>query len=82
MNTDLKNKKKNQLKATLKTKKALGFLLILALTLLTAYSFYGLIAKDNVPTFIALLAVACTCWSFVPLQFDAVRKTQAQIENL
>jgi hypothetical protein len=68
-NNDLKNKTIEQLQSKLNVNKAISITLIIVLTLLTAFSIYGLIAKDNVPTFIALFAVACTSWSFIALPF-------------
>ena len=54
--------------------------LIILLTVLTAYSIYGLIAKDNVTTFIALLAIACTSWSFIPFPFNAIKEIKSELK--
>ncbi len=79
-NNDLKNKTNEQLQSNLNVNKAITIALIIVLTLLTAISIYGLIAKDNVPTFIALLAVACTSWSFLPLPIDSIKEIKNELE--
>ncbi|WP_047417615.1 hypothetical protein [Cellulophaga sp. Hel_I_12] len=76
----MKNRTSEQLRSKLNANKLIYKALIILLTLLTAFSIYGLIAKDNVQTFIALLAVACTCWSFIPLSFNAIKEIKSELK--
>ena len=79
-NTDLKNKTTLQLQSSLKVNKTIAIALVIVLTLLTAISIYGLIAKDNISTFIALFAVACTSWSFLPLPFNSIKEIKTELK--
>ena len=79
-NTDLKNKTTVQLQSRLNINKTIAIALIIVLTLLTAISIYGLIAKDNISTFIALFAVACTSWSFLPLPFNSMKEIKTELK--
>ena len=79
-NNDLKNKTTEQLQSKLSVHKAISIALVIVLTLFTAISIYGLIAKDNISTFIALFAVACTSWSFLPLPFDSMKKIKTELK--
>ncbi len=77
---EMKNRKTEQLRFKLNAKKLISKALIILLTLLTAYSIYGLIAKDNVQMFIALFAVACTSWSFIPLPFNVIKEIKSKLK--
>lgn len=79
-NNEMKNRTSEQLRSKLSFNKWLSIALITLLTILTVFSIYGLIAKDNVKTFIALFAVACTCWSFIPLPFDAIKQFKSKLK--
>ncbi|MGB5437845.1 MAG: hypothetical protein WBM98_18270 [Maribacter sp.] len=79
-NKNLKNKTTGQLQSKLSVTKAISIALVIALTLFTAFSIYGLIAKDNVPTYIALFAIACTSWSFLPLPFIAIKEIKSELK--
>ena len=78
--THFKNKTTVQLQSRLNVNKTITIVLIIVLTLFTAISIYGLIAKDDVSTFIALFAVACTSWSFLPLPFDTMKKIKTELK--
>ncbi len=56
-NNDLKIKTIEQLQSNLNVNKTIATALVIVLTLLTAISIYGLIAKENTSAFIALFAV-------------------------
>jgi len=75
----MKNRTTEQLRSSLNVNKLISIVLIILLTLLTAFSIYGLIAKDNVKTFIALFAVACTSWSFISFPFNAIKKIKSEL---
>jgi|AntRauTorckE5430_2_1112549.scaffolds.fasta_scaffold37177_1 hypothetical protein len=79
-NNDLNTKTTLQLKSKLNVNKTIAVALVIALTLFTAISIYGLIAKDNISFYIALFAVACTSWSFVPLPFDIMKKIKTELK--
>ena len=78
--THYKNKTTVQLQSRLNVNKTITIVLIIVLTIFTAISIYGLIAKDDVSTFIALFAVACTSWSFLPLPFDTMKKIKTELK--
>ena len=79
-NNDLKNKTTLQLQSRLNINITISLALVIVLTLLTAISIYGLITKDNISTFIALLAVACTGWSFLPLPFNSMKEIKTELK--
>ena len=79
-NNDFKNRTIKQLRTKLNVNKLISIALIIVLALLTAFSIYGLIAKDNVQIFIALFTVACTSWSFIPLPFDFIKEIKSEIK--
>lgn len=79
-NNDLKNKTTEQLQSKLSVNKAVSIALVIVLTLFTAFSIYGLIAKDNIPTYIAFFAIACTSWSFLPLPFNSIKEIKSELE--
>jgi len=79
-NNDFKNRTIKQLRTKLNVNKLISIALIIVLALLTAFSIYGLIAKDNVQIFIALFAVACTSWSFIPLPFDFIKEIKSELK--
>jgi len=78
-NTDLKNKTTEKLQSTLNMVKAITGVLVVVVSILTAVSIYGLIAKENTSTFIALLAVALSSLSIVLLQFTSIKKIKAEL---
>ena len=77
---EMKNRTTGQLRSRLNINKLIFIALIILLTLLTAFSIYGLIAKDNVQTFIALFAVACTSWSFIYFPFNAIKEIKSELK--
>lgn len=77
---DFKNRTTKQLRSKLNVHTVISITLISIVTLLTAFSIYGLIAKDNVQTFIALFAVCCTSWSFIPLPFKAIKEIKSELK--
>ena len=81
-NNDFKNRTTEQLRSKLNVNKFISITLIIVLTLLTAFSIYGLVAKDNVQTFIALFAVACTSWSFIPFPFNTIKEIKSELKLL
>jgi hypothetical protein len=76
----MKNRTTEQLRSKLNVNKLISIALIILLTLLTAFSIYGLVAKDNVQTFIALFAVACTSWSFIPFTFNSIKEIKSELK--
>ena len=74
------NKTIEQLRSNLRVNKTISITLVIVLTLFTAISIHGLITKENTSTFIALLAVACSCWSFLPIPFYAMKKIKAELK--
>jgi hypothetical protein len=77
---DWKNKTTVQLRSKLNVNKTVAIALIIVLTLLTAISTYGLIAKDNISTYIALFAVTCTSWSFLPIPFYSMKRIKTELK--
>jgi hypothetical protein len=63
-----------------KINKAITIALVIVLTLLTAISIYGLIAKEDISTFIALLAVVGTGWSILPLSFYFMKEIKTELK--
>ncbi len=79
-NNDMKNKTTEQLQSNIIINKAIAIALVIVLTLLTAISIYGLIAKEDTSTFIALLAVVCTSWGFLPIPFMSIKKIKSELK--
>ena len=79
-NNDLKDKTIEQLQSNLRVNKVIAIALVIVFTLFTATTIYGLIAKENTSTFIALFAVACTCWSFLPIPFYIIKKIKTELK--
>lgn len=79
-NKDLKYKTTEQLQSNLRVKKAISIALVIVLSLFTAITIYGLIAKEDTSTFIALFAVACTSWSFLPIPFTSMKKIKTELK--
>jgi hypothetical protein len=75
-----KNKTTVQLRSKLNVNKTAAIALVIVLTLLTAISIYGLIAKDNISTFIALFAVVCTGWGILPLPFYLMKEIKTELK--
>lgn len=79
-NNDLNNKTIEQLQSNLRVKKAISILLVIALVLFTAITIFGLITKEDTAIFIALFAVACSCWSFLPISFYTMKKIKTELK--
>ena len=79
-NNNLKNKTIEQLQSNLNVSKTIATVSVIVLTLLTALSIYGLIAKENTSTFIALFAVACSSWSFIALPFMFIKNIKTELK--
>ena len=79
-NNDLNNKSIEQLQSNLRVNKAISISLVIVLTLFTAITIYGLIKKEDTATFIALFAVACSCWSFLPIPFYTIKKIKTELK--
>ena len=79
-NNDLKNKTTEQLKSNRNVNKAITIALIIGLTLFIVITIYVFIAKENKSTFIALFAVACSCWSFLPIPFISMKKIKTELK--
>jgi hypothetical protein len=80
-NDNLDNISTEQLQTNLRMNKAISISLIIVLSLFMAFTIYGLIAKEDTSTFIALFAIACTSWSFLPLQFEVVKKIKTELNS-
>ena len=79
-NNDLNNKTIEQLQSNLRVNKAISISLVIVLTLFTAITIYGLITKEDTATFIALFAVACSCWSLLPIPFYTIKKIKTELK--
>lgn len=79
-NNELNNKSIEQLQSNLRVNKTISIILVIVLTLFTAIAIYGLITKENTATFIALFAVACSCWSFLPIPFLSIKKIKTELK--
>jgi len=79
-NNDLNSKTIDQLLAKLRVNKVVSITLVVVLTLLTTSTIYGLITKEDTSTFIALFAVVCTCWSFVPFLYFSMKKIKTELK--
>ncbi len=75
-----KNKTTVQLQSKLNVNKTTAIAAVIVLTLLTAISIYGLIAKDDISTYIALFAVVCTGWGILPLPFYLMREIKSELK--
>lgn len=75
----LNNQTTVQLQSQIKLNKTIAFALVIVLSLLTAVCIYGLIAKDDTSTFIALLAFACTSWTFLVIPFSTMKNAQTEL---
>jgi len=78
--SDLKNKSINELKSKLWINKIVSFSFVVVLSLLCVFSIYGLVVKEDTSTFIALFAVACSCWSFLPIPFNSLKKVKTELK--
>lgn len=77
----MNDKTTETLESELKAIKIIAGALILVLTLLLAISIYGLVAKENNATFIALIAVAISCSATLPLQFINMKKIRTELSK-
>lgn len=77
---DLKNKTTENLKGDLKTLKVITGALIGVLLPLFAITIYGIFAKEDNTTFIALMAVAISCSAIIPIQFSSIKKIKNELE--
>lgn len=77
----MNDKTTENLQSELKAIKIIAGALVLVLTLLLVISIYGLVAKDNNATFIALIAVAITCSATLPLQFINIKKIRTELSK-
>ncbi len=75
-----KNKTTVQLQSKLNVNKITAIALVIVLTILTAISIYGLIAKDNISTFVPLFAVVCTGWGILPLPFYLMKEIKNELK--
>ncbi|MEO1713046.1 MAG: hypothetical protein AAFU60_06900 [Bacteroidota bacterium] len=51
-------------------KKSLLIFCVLALSLFTTFTIYGMFMFDPFNTYLMAFTVACTAWSFVPILFE------------
>jgi len=77
----MNNKTTEKLESKLKAIKIITGALIGVLTLLLIISIYGLIAKENNSTFIALIAVAISCIAILPIQFINMKKIKTELNK-
>ena len=77
----MNSKTTEKLVSELKAIKIIAGALIVVLTLLLVISIYGLIAKENNSTFIALIAVAISCSATLPLQFINMKKIRTELSK-
>lgn len=78
---DLKNKTTTTLQSELKQTKSLTGVLIGVLIVLFAVTMYGLIAKEDKKTYLALIAVAISCSAILPSQFSAMKNFKTEIAS-
>ncbi|NNC51377.1 MAG: hypothetical protein HKO01_12680 [Flaviramulus sp.] len=79
-NNDLKHKSTKQLKSYLRVNTGISIVFIIALSIFTAFTIYGLISTDVTATYIALFAIACTSWSFAPILFRSVNNIKTELK--
>ncbi len=77
----MKDKTTETLESELKVIKTIVGVLIVVLTLLLVISIYGLVAKENNATFIALIAVAISCSATLPIQFINMKKIRTELNR-
>ena len=80
-NSDLNKKTTEKLLTNLRLNRAVSILFTIVLVLFTLVSIYGLVTKENASTFIALFAVACSCWSLLPIPFEARKNIKTELKS-
>ena len=76
--SNLKNKSTKDLKDTLKMLKIVAISLSIVIFLLLSICIYGLIYKENNPTFLALLVFGFSCSAM--LQLNSMKKINFEIK--
>lgn len=77
---DLKNKTTEELQSELKQTKTLTGALTGVLILLYSVTIYGLIAKEEKTTFIALIAVAISCSLILAINFAKIKEIKNELK--
>lgn len=75
-----KGKSTDKLKAELKSLQIVAGALAIVLLFLYALTIYGLVAKENKSTFIALLVVAFSCTAIMPIQMIMMNKIKKELK--
>jgi hypothetical protein len=70
-----------KLESELKAIKIITGALIGVVILLLIISIYGLLAKENKSTFIALISVGISCIAILPLQFIIMKKIKTELNT-
>lgn len=81
MSENLQSKSSKELESTLKATKVISTALLVVITLLISISIFGLIFKDNNPTFLPLLVVGISCSAILPLQFSTMEKIKTELKS-
>jgi len=80
MNNELNDRTIEQLQSNLRINKIISVVITIILAIFTIGSIYGLPTKENTTTFIALFAVACSCWSLLPIPFEARKNIKIELK--
>lgn len=81
METNFSHKSTKELESTLKLMKLISTALAIVIFALLAITVYGLIAKENNATFLALFVVGISCGTILPLQFTTMKKIKAELNS-
>jgi len=81
METNFSHKSTKELESTLKLMKLISTALAIVIFALLAITVYGLIAKENNATFLALFVVGISCGAILPLQFTTMKKIKAELNS-
>jgi len=80
-NKVLKSKSTKELEGSLKGLKVISFALVFVISLLLAFTIYGLLFKENNSTFMALLVVGISCSGILPIQFMSMKKIKNELKS-
>lgn len=76
-----KEKSTEKLKAELKALQIVAGALAIVLLFLYTLTIYGMVAKENKSTFIALLVVAFSCSAMLPFQVIMMNKIKQELKS-
>jgi hypothetical protein len=76
-----KDKPTKELEGTLKMLKIISYSLSVIIILLLSFTIYGMAAKEDNGTFVALFVVGLSCAAILPLQFESMKKIKNELKT-